>query len=84
MICKNYEGQPSFMHEAVEKLVKKCKKQRTYQEGQDMPLKKCAVLTCRNATQQSGQPDAFPTGLFVFYDAASEGYRPCSQDTIPP
>lgn len=84
MICENHEGQPSILHEAVEKIVKKCKKQRTYPEGQDMPLKKCAVFTFGNAMQQSGQPSAFPTGLFELYGAASEGYRPCSQDTIPP
>ena len=28
------------------------------------------------------QKGSFPTGLFVFYDAASKCYTPCSQDTI--
>lgn len=40
MICENHEGQPSILHEAVEKLSNNFKKQRTYPEGQDMPLKK--------------------------------------------
>ena len=84
MICENHEGQPSFLREAVEKLSNNFKKQRTYPEGQDMPLKKVRCFTFGDATQQSGQPGAFPSGLFVFYGAASKGYRPCSQDTIPP
>ena len=46
--------------------------------------KKCAVFAFGDAMQQSGQPGAFPTALFELYGATSEGYRPCSQDTIPP
>ena len=84
MIFDNHERQLPFLREAVEKLSNNFKKQRTYPEGQVLPLKKCAVFTYRNAMQQSGQPGAFPTGLFVLYGAASEDYRPCSQDTIPP
>ena len=84
MICENHEGRPSFLHEAVEKLLKKCKKQRTNAEGQSLPLKKYAFFSFGDAMQRSGQPGAFPTGLFVLYGAASEDYRPCSQDTIPP
>ena len=75
MIFDNHERQLPFLREAVEKLSNYFKKQRTYPEGQGLPLKKCAVYTFGNAMQQSGQPDAFPTGLFVFYDAASEGYN---------
>ena len=44
MICENHEGQPSFLHEAVGKRVKKAKKQRTNSEGQDLPLKKVRCL----------------------------------------
>ena len=44
MICENHEGRPSFLHEAVEKLLKKCKKQRTNSEGQGLPLKKVRCL----------------------------------------
>ena len=84
MIFDNHERQLPFLREAVEKLSNYFKKQRTYPEGQGLPLKKCAVYTFGDARQQSGQSGAFPTGLFVFYDAASEGYKPCSQDTIPP
>ena len=84
MIFDNHERQPSFLRLAVEKLSNNFKKQRTYPEGQDMPLKKCVVYTFGDAMQQSGQPGAFPTGLFVLYGAASEDYRPCSQDTILP
>ena len=76
MICENHEGRPSFLHEAVEKLLKKCKKQRTNAEGQSLPLKKYAVFSFGDAMQRSGQPGAFPTGLFVLYGAASEDYRP--------
>ena len=52
MICENHEGQPSILHEAVEKIVKKCKKQRTYPEGQGLPLKKvcCFYFWNRYAT----------------------------------
>ena len=39
MICKNHERQPSFLGVAVEKLVKKFRKQRTNSEGQALPLK---------------------------------------------
>ena len=46
--------------------------------------KKCAVFAFGDAMQRSGQTGAFPTDLFVLYGAASEDYRPCSQDTIPP
>ena len=84
MIINDHERQPSFLRLAVEKLSNYFKKQRTYPEGQGLPLKKCAVYTFGDAMQQLGQSGAFPTGLFVFYDAASEGYRPCLQDTIPP
>ena len=84
MIINDHERQPSFLRIAVEKLSNYFKKQHTYPEGQGLPLKKCAVYTFGDAMQQSGQSGAFPTGLFVFYDAASEGYKPCSQDTIPP
>ena len=84
MIINDHERQPSFLRIAVEKLSNYFKKQRTYPERQGLPLKKCAVYTFGDAMQQSGQSGAFPTGLFVFYDAASEGYRPCLQDTIPP
>lgn len=45
--------------------------------------KKCAVFAFGDAMQRSGQPGAFPTALFGLYGATSEGYRPCSQDTIP-
>ena len=84
MICENHEGQPSFLRKAVEKMTKNRKNNALIQRGRVCLSKKCAVFTFGNAMQQSGQPDAFPTGLFVFYDAASEGYRPCSQDAIPP
>ena len=40
MIFDNHERQPSFLSQAVEKLSNNFKKQRTYPEGQDMPLKK--------------------------------------------
>lgn len=46
------------------------KKQRTNSEGQELPLKKCAVLYFGNAMPQLGQQGAFPTGQFVFYGAA--------------
>ena len=84
MIINDHERQPSFLRLAVEKLSNYFKKQRTYPEGQGLPLKKCAVYTFGDAMQQSGQSGVFPTGLFVFYDAASEGYSACLQDTIPP
>ena len=84
MIINDHERQPSFLRIAVENCQIISKKQRTYPEGQGLPLKKCAVYTFGDAMQQSEQSGAFPTGLFVFYDAASEGYRPCLQDTIPP
>ena len=45
--------------------------------------KKCAVFAFGDAMQRSGQAAAFPTALFGLYGATSEGYRPCSQDTIP-
>ena len=37
-------GQPTILHKAVEKIVKKRKKQRTNSEGQGLPLKKVRCL----------------------------------------
>ena len=45
MICKNHEGQPPFLHEAVDKLVKKSKKQRTFLRGRVCLSKKARVYT---------------------------------------
>ena len=52
MICENHEGQPSFLRKAVEKLSNNFKKQRTYTEGQVLPLKKvrCFYFWKRYAT----------------------------------
>lgn len=84
MIFDDHERQLPFLREAVKKLLKNSEKQRTNSEGQSLPLKKVRCFCFGDAMQRSGQPGAFPTGLFVLYDAASEGYKPCSQDTIPP
>ena len=40
MICKNHERQLPFLREALEKLSNYFKKQRIFQEGQVLPLKK--------------------------------------------
>ena len=40
MIFDNHERQLPFLREAVEKLSDNLKKQRTYPEGQVLPLKK--------------------------------------------
>ena len=84
MICKSHERQLSFWGASCGKTGKNPEKQRTNSEGQRLLLKKCAVYSFGDAMQRSGQPGAFPTGLFVFYDAVSVGYRPCLQDTTPP
>ena len=67
MIYKNHERQLSFLGLAVEKLVNKSRKQRTDSEGQSLPLKKVRCFSFGDAMQRSGQPDAFPTDLFVLY-----------------
>ena len=77
-------GSPLFWWLAVEKLVKYSENSALTLRGRVCLSKKCAVFAFGDAMQQSGQPGAFPTGLFVLYGAASEDYRPCSQDTIPP
>lgn len=52
MTCENHERQSSFLHEAVEKIAKKCKTQHTQLEGQVLPLKKvrCVFFWKRYAT----------------------------------
>ena len=84
MIFDDHERQLPFLREAVKKLLKNSEKQRTNSEGQSLPLKKVRCFAFGDAMQRSGQPGAFPTALFELYGATSEGYRPCSQDTIPP
>lgn len=84
MICKNHERQPSFLGVAVEKLVKNSENSALTLRGRLCLSKKCAVFAFGDAMQRSEQPGAFPTALFELYGATSEGYRPCSQDTIPP
>ena len=62
----------------------KRKKQRTKTEGYILPLKKVRCFLDWGIKPYPVQKGGFPTGLFVFYDAASKCYTPCSQDTIPP
>ena len=55
--------------------VEKCKKQRTKPEGQVICLSKGALFLCFTAMQHPEQTGGFPTGRFVFYDAASCFYN---------
>lgn len=83
MIFDNHEEQLPFLREAVEKLSNNYKNSTLTLRGRVCLSKKCAVFAFGDAMQRSGQPAAFPTALFGLYGATSEGYRPCSQDTIP-
>ena len=78
MILWNHARQPSFLGRTVKTVDKNKKNSAQTLRGRVCLSKKCAVYTFGNTMQQSGQSDAFPTGLFVFYDAASEDDRPGS------
>lgn len=84
MIFQNHMRQPLFssIHQEKRRILRQ--KQYTKSEGVVfVPLIWCTVVFLY-ATQHPKQTGDFPTGLFVFYGAASKRYRPCSQDTIPP
>ena len=76
MIFQNHTRQPLFFVQATKKVTNSTEKQHTKSEGQVLPLKKCTVFSFLYVMQHPEQTGGSPTGLFVFYGAASKCYMP--------